>query len=298
MKFDAALILEGGGLRGVYSTGVLRFLMDQGLWIPHVYGVSMGACNAANYISRQIERNEIVNVEFVNDPRYLSYARLLRGGDLFGMDFIFDTIPNQLVPFDYETFLTNPTTFWTVSTDCHTGEALHHEKNGWDRSETMRLLCASCSLPLISHPVVWNDAAGREHLLMDGGIADPIPLHFARQQGHDRPVLILTQPKGYRKQATSALWAVRIRHREFTGLHAALASRHERYNALMDEIDDLEAQGRVFVIRPSSGLGVGRIERNKQKLRDVIRRGYADAETSWKGLMHFLGGKEDGGKPF
>ncbi|MEF2144699.1 MAG: patatin family protein [Desulfovibrionaceae bacterium] len=296
---STALILEGGGLRGVYTSGVLRLFMERNLWLPNVLGVSMGACNAANYISRQLERNEIVNVEFVRDARYLSYARLLRGGDLFGMDFIFDEIPNRLVPFDYAAFNSNPAKFWTVTTDCVTGQALHHEKSGWSHAETMALLCASCSLPLVSGPVPWLDATGRLHRLMDGGIADPIPLHKSRELGHTRHVLVLTQPKGYRKKPTRGLWAVRLRHPDLHGLHHALELRHERYNALMDEIDELEAHGRVVVIRPTSGLGAGRVERDKDKLRAIIRRGYEDAEAGWEKLQEYLeAGEFSGGKPF
>lgn len=289
MDSSTALILEGGGLRGVYTTGVLWLFMDRRLYIPNVLGVSMGACNAANYISRQTERNEIVNVEFVNDPRYLSYARLLRGGDLFGMRFIFDAIPNRLVPFDNDTFLGNPARFWTVTTDCATGRAVYHEKSGWDRVETMTLLQASCSLPVLARPVPWTDPEGRARLLMDGGIADPIPLDKSRVLGFSRRVLVLTQPRGYRKGPTRGLWLVRLRHPQLQGLCAALAERHARYNALMDEIDALEAQGEIFVIRPSSSLGVGRVERNKDVLRAVIRRGLEDAQEQWRGLMDYLG---------
>ncbi|MGE4292786.1 MAG: patatin family protein [Desulfovibrio sp.] len=288
MDSETILILEGGGLRGVYTTGVLRLFMDQKLFIPNVFGVSMGACNAANYISRQIERNEIVNVEFVNDPRYLSYARLFLGGDLFGMRFIFDEVPNRLVPFDYDTFLQNPARFWTVTTDCATGRPVYHEKSGWDRTDTMRLLQAACSLPVLARPVPWDGLDGHERLLMDGGIADPVPLHKCRELGHTRFVLVLTQPRGYRKRPTRGLWAVRLRHPRLTGLHKALAVRHERYNALMDEIDALEARGEIFVIRPSSGLGVGRVERNKEILRAVIRRGHADARERLGELARYL----------
>ena len=119
---NSALILEGGGLRGIYTSGVLRFFMDRGIYFPYVIGVSMGACNAANYVSRQPERNRIVNTHYVNDARYLSHWRLLTKGELFGMDFIFDTIPNSLVPFDYETFMESDVRCITTVIDCKTGE--------------------------------------------------------------------------------------------------------------------------------------------------------------------------------
>ncbi|SKA94449.1 Predicted phospholipase, patatin/cPLA2 family [Paucidesulfovibrio gracilis DSM 16080] len=285
---QTALILEGGGLRGVYTSGVLRLFMDRGLWFPNVLGVSMGACNAANYLSRQVERNEIVNVAFVHDPRYLSMGRLLRGGDLFGMDFIFQDIPDRLVPFDYAGFLDNPARFWVVTTDCRTGRPVYHEKSAWDRAETMTLLRATCSLPVLAKPVAWTDPAGRARLLLDGGIADPVPLQHSRDQGLTRPVLVLTQPKGYRKSPTRGRLLARLRHPTLRGLHRALRDRHERYNRLMDEIDDLERTGKALVIRPDAPLQAGRVERDQTMLRRVIRQGHEDAAAQWNNLQDFL----------
>ena len=279
---NSSLILEGGGLRGIYTSGVLRFFMDQKLFFPYVIGVSMGACNAANYVSRQPERNRIVNTRFVNDSRYLSYLRLLTGGELFGMKFIFDTIPNSLVPFDYQTFRESDVKCITVVTDCKTGEPLYFEK-GELGEDYLSILQASTCLSFISKPVQYNG-----HILMDGGISDSIPIHKSINDGNRKNVLILTQPKGYRKKNSEFNGFTRMRYPRFPGLCEALANRYIRYNKTMDFIDKQEQQDEVFTIRPISALPVGRIERNKNKLYAAYDQGYLDAAESYEGLSRYL----------
>ena len=191
---NSGLVLEGGGLRGIFTSGVLRYFMDRELYFPYVIGVSMGACNAVNYVARQPERNRIVNTRFLKESRYLSYRRLFLGGDLFGMDFIFDTIPNKLVPFDYDTFLASDTRLVIVATDCETGEALYYEKDDLGR-DCLTVLRASSSLPFIARPVPF-----RGRTLMDGGLADSVPLERCLADGIRKAVLVLTREKGYRKK--------------------------------------------------------------------------------------------------
>ncbi len=278
----SALILEGGGLRGIYTSGVLRFFMDQRIFIPYVIGVSMGACNAANYVSRQPERNRIVNTRFVNDSRYLSYLRLLTGGELFGMKFIFDTIPNSLVPFDYQTFKDSDVKCVSVVTDCKTGEPLYFEKSELGE-DYLLMLRASTSLPFISKPVRCNG-----QFLMDGGLSDSVPIRKSISDGNRKNILILTQPKGYRKKRFKFNRIVRMRYPLFPGLCEALAHRYIRYNETMDFIDTLELQGEIFVIRPRSALTVGRAERNKTKLYSAYDQGYLDASKSYEGLCRYL----------
>ncbi|MEA3487577.1 MAG: patatin family protein [Thermodesulfobacteriota bacterium] len=279
---NSALILEGGGLRGVYTSGALRFFMDQGLFFPYVIGVSMGACNAANYVSRQPERNRIVNIGFVNDSRYLSYLRLLAGGELFGMKFIFDTIPNSLIPFDYQTFRESDTKCITVVTNCKTGEPLYFDKSELGE-DYLSILQASTCLPFISKPVQYNG-----QILMDGGISDSIPIRKSIGDGKRKNVLILTQPKGYRKKQSRLNGFARMRYPRFPGLCEALANRYIRYNETMDFIDALEQQSEVFIIRPRSALPAGRIERNKNKLYATYDQGYLDASESYEELCRYL----------
>jgi predicted patatin/cPLA2 family phospholipase len=278
-----ALILEGGGLRGVYTSGVLRFFMDKGIYFPYVIGVSMGACNAANYVSRQPERNRIVCTRYVNDSRYISYVRLLLRGELFGMKFIFDTIPRSLVPFDFETFMDNNVICITVVTDCDTGKALYYEKKELGK-DYMKILQASNSLPFIAKPVHYK---GRT--LMDGGLSDSVPIRKSMNDGNQRNVLILTRPKGYRKKRHHFIRLAAIRYQRYRGLCEALANRHIIYNETMDFIDQLEQRGELLVIRPQLPLGAGRAERNKDKLYSTYDQGYSDASACYPMLRSYLG---------
>lgn len=278
-----ALVLEGGGLRGVYTSGVLRFFMEQQLYFGYVIGVSMGACNAANYFSKQPERNRIVNIHFVNDRRHLSYLRWLFKGELFGMGFIFDTIPNRLVPFDYATFNENNRKCVVGVTDCMTGEAVYYEKAQLGDAY-LNVLQASCSLPFISRPVRYD---GR--VLMDGGLADSVPLARSIRDGNQKHVLVLTQPKGYRKTPSAfSDWLIRLRYPRYKGLQKTLAGRAAVYNDTLEWIERLEEAGGLFVVRPQTSLGVGRVERNKDKLYETYDRGYADAESCHQRLRDYL----------
>jgi predicted patatin/cPLA2 family phospholipase len=278
----AALILEGGGLRGIYTSGVLRFFMDRGITFPYVIGVSMGACNAANYVSRQPERNRIVSIRYVNDARYLSYARLFIRGELFGMKFIFDTLPRSVVPFDFTTFMENDVICITVVTDCETGEALYYEKKKLGE-DYLKVLQASNSLPFVAKPVHYNGL-----ILMDGGLSDAVPIKKSIDDGNEKNVLILTRPRGYRKKRPRFLRFASLRYHRYKGLLNALATRHATYNETMDFIDGLEQQGRVFVIRPRFALNVGRAERNKDRLYAAYDQGYRDASVCDAGLRSFL----------
>lgn len=283
MDFEhGALVLEGGGLRGVYTSGVLRFFMDKGVFFPYVIGVSMGACNAANYVSRQPERNRMVCIRYVNDARYISYSRLLMGGELFGMKFIFDTLPHSLVPFDFKTFMENDVKCITVVTDCETGETLYYEKKELGE-DYLKVVQASNSLPFVAKPVRYK---GR--ILMDGGLTDAVPIRKSIDDGNTRNVLILTRPKGYRKKRPHFIRFATMRYSRYEGLCEALASRHARYNETMDFIDQLEQRGEVFVIRPRLALNAGRAERKKDKLYAAYDQGYSDASACYTRLRSYL----------
>lgn len=280
---NTGLILEGGGMRGVYTSGVLHYFMEQELYFPYVIGVSMGACNAANYVSRQLGRNKAVNISYVNDKRYLSYLRLCTRGELFGMDFIFDTIPNTLNLFDYRRFFNSDVRCITTVTDCITGEALYYDKNELREEDYLKILRASSSLPFISKPVEYKGK-----ILMDGGMSDSIPVRKSISDGNKRNVIILTQPGGYRKKPESMARLARIKYPRYEGLYRALNERHIRYNDTVDYIEELETNGRAFLIRPNEPLPAGRIERNKSILYKVYDQGYSDTELLFADLCRFL----------
>jgi predicted patatin/cPLA2 family phospholipase len=275
------LVLEGGGLRGVYTSGAIRFLMDKNIIFPYVIGVSMGACNGANYISRQPGRNRIVNIDFVNDPRYLSYKRLLLKGELFGMEFIFSTIPFSLVPFDQDTFLKNKAKYVIGVTDCETGNAVFFEKSEFE-DNYMEIFKATCSIPFLAKPVNYN---GR--IFMDGGLTNPVPIEKSIMDGNKKNVLILTRPKGYRKKPSYLHLLARLWYPGFRGLQKTLANRHKRYNDAMDMIDELEKSGQAVSIRPAGAIEAGRVERKKEKLFAAYNLGYKDASSCYERLKSF-----------
>ena len=279
---NIGLVLEGGGLRGVYTSGVIRFFMDKGVKFPYVIGVSMGVCNGANYISCQPERNRIVNIEFVNDPRYISYKRLFLKGELFGMEFIFNTIPFSLVPFDMNTFLKNETKFVIGVTDCETGVPVYYEKSELG-IDSIAIFRATCSLPFLTKPVYYG---GR--ILMDGGLTDPIPIEKSIADGNKSNVLILTRPGNYRKKPSHLFILARLLYPRLRGLYMALATRDKRYNDVLDRIDILEREGQAYIIRPERAIEAGRVERNKDKLFAAYNQGYKDALSGYEELETFL----------
>lgn len=279
---QSGLVLEGGGLRGVYTSGVLRYFMDQKLYFPHVIAVSMGACNAANYISKQPERNRIVNIRYINESRYMSFVRAVFLGELFGMNFLFNTIPNSLVPFDFKTFRQNPVKFYVVVTDCVTGKPVYYDKNTLG-TDFLTVLKASCSLPMISRPVAYQ---GR--ILMDGGIADSIPIQKSMAEGNIKNVVILTQPSGYRKKPSHWEKLVKLKYPKYPGMCEALMSRHAVYNRTLDFMENQENEGGLFVIRPKTHLNVGRVTRNKDKLYALYDQGYEETAEIFPDLLAYL----------
>ena len=276
------LVLEGGGLRGVYTSGVLRFFMDRGLYFPYVIGVSMGACNGANYVSRQPDRNRIVNIEYVNDRRYVSRLRWLAGGELFGMQFLFDTIPNRLVPFDTETYRNSPQRHVIGVTDCRSGQALFYDQRQAG-DDVLKLLQASCSLPFAARPVRY-----RGRTLMDGGIAAPVPVEQSSADGNRRHVMVLTRPAGYTKKKSKLLELAGVRYRKYPGLRRRLTDRAVEYNRTIARIEKMVEEGDAFVIRPESALGVHRVETRKDRLYLAYEQGYQDAAARAEALWAFL----------
>lgn len=275
------LVIEGGGLRGIYTAGVLDSLMENDIYIPYVIGVSMGACNGASYISRQIGRTKRATLDYLHDKRYISYRRLFKKETLFGMDFIFNEIPNELVPFDYKTYVESSQKFVVVTTDCNSGDAVYYDNKDMDKEN--KLLRASSSLPLISNVVKYK---GKE--LLDGGISDSIPVKKALSDGNEKLVIILTQPSGYRKKLTKGMFMARKLYSDYPNLIKAIENRHRGYNETLEYIEQLELAGKAFVIRPKEALKVKRAERNIEKLEKCYEIGYEQMGRSIKELNDFL----------
>lgn len=279
---ESGLILEGGGMKGVYTAGVLEYFMEKDRYFPYVVGVSAGACNAASYLSRQPGRNKTVMIDFVRHPDYLSFRNLMQKRELFGMDLIFDQIPNELVPFDFKTFHAAKEHFFIGTTDCLTGQPVYFEKNDYP-NDILAIVRASSSLPFMSKGVTFNGC-----LLMDGGISDPIPLRKALADGVEKPVILLTKHKGYRKKISRISKTSRYFYKEYTGLNYALEMHWQHYNDQLEEIEQLEREGKAFVIRPSSDLRIRNAERDPGKLEQFYNQGYSDARSLFESMENWL----------
>jgi predicted patatin/cPLA2 family phospholipase len=276
-----ALILEGGGFRGMFTSGALDFFLEKELRFPYVIGVSMGACNGASYVSNQIGRSKTVNADFVDDKRYMSLRRLLTRGELFGMDFVFRTIPTEIVPYDFEAYNRGGQTFTVVVTDIETGVPVYL-KNSRGR-DLMDALQASASLPFISKPVRIGDK-----LCLDGGISDSIPIDRAVEDGYDKFVVVLTQPRGYEKPPSSANKITKYWYRRYPHLERLLRERHNNYNQARKKIFELEKAGKAFIIEPQTTIPARRIERDKEVLYKSYNMGYDEALHREMDLMTFL----------
>ncbi len=277
------LVLEGGGLRGVYTAGVLDYFMEKSLDFPYVIGVSAGASIGVSYASKQNGRSKAVTIDFVNDKRYFSIRNYFKEKSLFGMDFIFNDIPNKLVPFDYETFFKTPNKFKIGATNCKTGKSIYFDKEDLSNKGLMEALIVSTSIPFVSPIRKINGMK-----LLDGGLSDAIPIRKSIDDGNHKNVVILTRNRGYKKTpfkfATLAKWKY-AKHPEVIKL---LANRHTSYNSTLDYIDEFEENGDVFVIRPQMPVKVGRMERNAQKLCGLFQQGYDDAKFCYKNLTTWL----------
>ena len=276
------LVLEGGGMRGVYTAGILECFLEQELFFPYVIGVSAGACNAASYLSKQRGRNKTVTVEYASDPRYISWRNYFKNKQFFGMDFIFDEIPNQHVPYDYDVFYNSPSEFVVGATDCLTGMPVYFNKKDYGK-ELLTVLRASSSLPFIAPEIRYQDK-----ILLDGGISDPIPIKKAESDGFKKNIVILTRNKGYFKKPSKFHFLVERKYSNYIGLQKSLRTRYQLYNNTIDYLEEQEREGNVLIIRPSEPLKVGRMERNPQRLEDLYNQGYLDAKAAMDKIRSYI----------
>lgn len=278
----SGLVLEGGGMRGVYTGGVLEKLLEEKIFVDYVIGVSAGACHASSYISRQNGRNREVTIGYVHHPEYISVKNLLTKRELFGMDLIFDEIPNSLVPFDYSRFNDATEEFVVGATDCLTGKAVYFEKPNRPE-DVLAIVRASSSLPLMSRPVEFSGK-----LLMDGSIADPLPIRKALSDGVTKPVIILTREKGYRKKKSRFAKIMPRFVRQYPAIAKTMENRHSYYNEAIEFIENLESEGLAFVIRPMNLYKIKGVERDPKKLETLYNQGYQDATAKFDELIQFL----------
>lgn len=270
-------------MKGVYTAGVLDFFLDKGIEFSNVYGVSAGACCMCSYLSRQRGRALDVNVDYLDTRKYCSLESLLTTGDLFNVQTAYHLIPEYLYPYDYDTFDKYQGRAYAVVTNIVTGRPEYLRIR--DMKRDIDMVRASASLPLVSR----NVRIGRK-LYLDGGISDAIPLRKSVVDGNLKNVVIMTKEEGYVRKPDSAanLALIKLRYLKYPKIYELMSDRHIRYNETLDYIERQKENGQAFVIRPQKKSGVGRIEKDPEKLRALYEEGYRDAEENYEALLNYL----------
>lgn len=265
------LVLEGGGMRGVFTCGVLDFMMDHKIYFPYAIGVSAGACNGLSYMSHQRGRARFSNIELLAKYKYIGIRPLLKKRGLIDQQLLFHRFPDKILPYNYKAYAENPGRFEMVTTDCLTGMPCYWEEK-YNEKHIIDIVKASSSLPYAC-PIVYVD--GRP--MLDGGITDSIPLLRAFEQGCERCVVVLTRNRGYRKADKETL-VPRFIYKEYPRLRVALRNRNKIYNEQLELVEQLEDEGKIIVIRPENPIVVGRMETSVKKLSALYKEGYLCAK--------------------
>lgn len=273
MQIDrkTALVLEGGGMRGVFTSGVLDAFMKHDLTFPYIVAVSAGACNGMSYVSHQPRRARISNIDYLARYKYIGLRHLVTQGCIFDRELLYDKFPNQYLPFDFDTFFSSPMTFEMVTTNCLTGQPMYLSERH-DRLRALDIVRASSSLPYVSKIV---DVDGIP--MLDGGIVDSIPLQHAIDMGHPTNVLVLTRNRGCRDTGKD-MKIPRFIYRKYPRLRVVLSRRLAAYNAQLEYVERMEDEGRVICIRPERPMEVDRIEKDIAKLERLYEEGFAIGE--------------------
>ena len=265
------LVLEGGGMRGVFTSGVLDAFMKHDLYFRYIVAVSAGACNGMSYVSRQPRRARISNIDYLARYKYIGIRHLVTQGCIFDRELLYDKFPNQLLPFDSDEYFKHAKDFEMVTTNCLTGKAMYLSETS-DRQRSLDIVRASSSLPYVSKIVTVDGIP-----MLDGGIIDSIPINRAIETGHEDNVVILTRNKGWRDTGKDRKVPAFI-YKNYPRLRVALSHRHVVYNQQIDLIDQLEAEGKITCIRPMRPMEVGRIENDVEKLERLYEEGFAIGE--------------------
>ena len=266
------LVLEGGGMRGVFTSGVLDAFMKYDVNFSYIVAVSAGACNGLSYVSRQPRRARMSNIDMLVKYDYIGLRHLVTQGCIFDPELLYDRFPNELVPYDYDTYFSSQSTFEMVVTNCNTGRAEYLTEKSGDRQRLLDICRASISLPYVSKVI---DVDGLPYL--DGGIVDSIPVQRAIDMGHERNVLVLTRNRGYRNTSRDRK-IPRFIYKKYPRLRVALSRRIAEYNRQLEMVEDMEDRGIVDVIRPQRPMDVGRMEKDEKKLEALYEEGFVLGE--------------------
>ena len=266
-----ALVLEGGGMRGVFTSGVLDWMIDHNITFPYLVGVSAGSSNALSYASHQRGRGKYIFADLQMERHYLGIRNIWRHHSIMDMDLLYHELPEKIWPYDYEAYRANPMRVESVATDCLTGEAVYLEEKE-DPARIIDIVRASSSLPFVC-PIAYVDG----HPTLDGGIADSIPLQRALDQGYEHIIVVLTRHKGYRKEEKDTKIPPFI-YARYPRLREAICTRAARYNKQVALVEQLEREGRITVIRPDHPVEVARIETDLDKMNRLYEHGFEVAE--------------------
>lgn len=280
---NCALVLEGGGMRGAFTAGIIEYFLKNNIYFDYTIGVSAGANNGANYTSRQRIRNKKIFTELVEDERYMGVKNLIKDGSYFGMDFLFHQLPHEILPFDYNTFRKSSTTLKIAATECESGEVEYFEPQKQEKINKIdKIFKASSSLPLVSNSV---EIENKNYL--DGGIRDSIPVEKALADGYQNIVVILTREKEYRKSPIKAKFLLKLFLRKYPNLVDDLKNRHRNYNNTLDFIEKKEKNNDFFVFRPEE-IEIDRFSRDKEELENLYQSGYNLAEENSEQFKSWL----------
>lgn len=279
--YQAGLVLEGGGMKGVYTAGVLDFFLEKGIEFSNVYGVSAGACHMCSYLSKQKERALDISIDYLDNKKYCSAYSLLTSGDLFNVNTAYNLIPEYLNPFDHDTFAKYEGRAYAVVTNIVTGKPEYLQIK--DARKDIVAVRASASLPLVSRNVRIGDK-----LYLDGGISDAVPIKKSILDGNRKNVVVLTKEEGYVRQPSKHLEVLKLRYLQYPKVYELMKNRHIAYNDTMAYLERQQENGQAFVIRPGEKSDVGRIEKDAEKLKALYAEGYRDAEANYELLLNYL----------
>ena len=279
--YRAGLVLEGGSTRGIFTAGVLDYLLEKNIEFSYIIGVSAGSCNALDFVSKQFDRTRhCLMPEKEND--YITPKAILKKRSIFDMDMIFDKYPNGIYPFDFDTYFASDSLCEIVATNVRTGAAEYLTEDS-DKERLMQICRASCSIPMVTPMVRLG-----ERMYVDGGVADSVPLEHTMELGYDKIFVVLTRNRGYRKSPSPGVDKLWHRYfRKYPKLAQALEMRYALYNRQMELVERLEAEGKIFAIRPEIKT-ISRTERNRERLMEFYRHGYIQMMKHYDELINYL----------
>lgn len=283
---DTALVLEGGGMRGMFSAGVFEAFMLKGLVFPYITAVSAGACNILSYMSNQPLRTRRIIENYVTDKRYFSLKNWMEKGSIFGFDFIFEDLPKTLLPFDFETYYNYPGVLQVGTTDCRSGQSVWFGKEAIGHS--FLPVRASASLPFLA-PIVHIGSRD----LLDGALVAPIPYEKAQEAGYKKFIIVLTRNSGYRKKKSVPQILLKTWYKDYPKLWEIMQQRPELYNKQLEYVEQLEKDGKAVIIRPQIPLEIDRLDIKPDKLLGLHDHGIGCGLEAYDKIINLINSKSE-----